>query len=173
MSIDWALVLWASEWLIRLVMLVYVPQRRSPAAARTWLLCIFLFPFAGLILYGLFGRPYLPKRRVEMQQKVSHLVRTTVPRLLAEGHLKRPEVRPEFAQAVTLAQNLGDFGILGGNSVELLADYGGTIERLVADLDAARHHAHLLYYLFADDDTGGRVAEALTRGSSAACSVAC
>ncbi|MCI0460595.1 MAG: cardiolipin synthase [Gemmataceae bacterium] len=165
MTIDWALAVWVSEWLIRVVMLVYVPQKRNPAAARTWLLCIFLFPYGGLVLYWLFGRPYLPRRRVEMQEKLSQLIRTTAPEVISKAHLTRPEVKPELAQAVTLAENLGDFGILGGNSVELLADYNSTIDRLVVDLDGARHHAHLLYYIFADDDVGGRVAEALIRAA--------
>lgn len=163
MTIDWTLAVWVGEWLIRLVMLIYVPQRRSPAAARTWLLCIFLFPYGGLFLYALFGRPSLPRRRVEMQETVSELIRTVGPQVLREVNLKRPEVKPEFDQAVTLAQNLGDFGIIGNNSVELLADYDGTIGRLVADIDAARDHVHLLYYIFAADDTGIRVADALER----------
>jgi cardiolipin synthase A/B len=161
--IDWALLLYVSEWLVRLVMLVYVPLRRSPAAARTWLLLILLFPWGGVLLYAVFGRIYLPRRRLEMQERASALTRELGPRLLSRARLTRPEVKPDFAQAVTLAEKLGDFGILGGNAVEFLADYSGTIDRLVADIDACRHHAHLLYYLFADDDTGRRVADALVR----------
>jgi cardiolipin synthase len=60
----WALVYLIFEWLLRLVMLVYVPQRRSPAAARTWLLLIFIQPVVGVFLYSLFGRPYLSRRRM-------------------------------------------------------------------------------------------------------------
>ena len=51
-----------SEWLVRLAMLVYVPQRRSPAAARTWLLLIFLLPWPGVLLYAAIGRIRLPER---------------------------------------------------------------------------------------------------------------
>src|SRR5208282_3933698 len=46
---------------------------------------------------------------------------------------------------------------------ELLADYDAAIDRLVADIDGAGHHVHLLYYIFADDETGRRVADALIR----------
>ena len=56
--ITWSEVYYASEWLIRLVMLFYVPNRRSPAAARTWLLLIFLLPWPGLILYAAIGRNF-------------------------------------------------------------------------------------------------------------------
>ena len=52
----WSEAYYLSEWAIRLVMLFYVPNKRSPAAARTWLLLIFLLPWPGLALYGIIGR---------------------------------------------------------------------------------------------------------------------
>jgi cardiolipin synthase len=163
MEVNWTLVYYLSEWLIRVVMLVYVPQRRSPAAARTWLLLIFFFPWVGLLLYALVGRIYMPRKRVEMQARVSELIKAAGAEFFNRAHLTRPQLEPRFMQAVTLAENLGDFRILGGNHVELLADYAGAIDRLIADIDAARHHVHLLYYIFADDDTGRRVVDALVR----------
>lgn len=152
----------ATDWLIRLVMLVYVPQRRSPSAARSWLLLIFIFPLPGLILYSIFGRPYLSSRRIQVQQRATHLLRTTGRRVLQE-YAARIELPEPFAQSVTLAQNLGDFGTVGGNQVELIADYQGAIDRLVADIETASQHVHLLYYIFAHDETGVRVADALAR----------
>lgn len=161
----WADLFYVSEWLIRIVMLIYVPQKRSPAAARSWLLLIFVFPWPGLALYTLIGRIYLPYSRIEMQQKVSQYIRDTGSLYLRGLGLAEPAVEPRFQQTVTLAQNLGDFNILGGNSFELLSDYQGMIERLVADIDAAREHVHLLYYIFADDEIGRRVEAALVRAA--------
>jgi cardiolipin synthase len=158
---SWATVYYLSEWVIRLGMLLYVPRRRSPAAARTWLLFIFLFPWPGLVMYTLFGRPRVPRRRIELQAKVSGLIQQT--RQWWQEHAAQPaaEVPPELSQAVSLAANLGDFGVCGHNQVELLVDYDGTIDRLVADIAAARSHVHLLYYIFGADGTGRRVADAL------------
>ena len=53
---DAGAVYYASEWIIRVVMLVYVPQQRPAAATRTWLLLIFLLPWPGVIVYALIGR---------------------------------------------------------------------------------------------------------------------
>jgi hypothetical protein len=64
-----------SDWLIRVPMLVYVPQRRTPAA-RSWLLLVFFFPWVGLLLYWAIGRPYLPRRRLELQAQVSDYIRS-------------------------------------------------------------------------------------------------
>src|SRR5207244_2704478 len=116
--LTWAELYFLSEWAVRLVMLVYVPQRRSPAAARTWLLLVFIVPWPGLVLYGLFGRAYLPRRRIADQERVSHILRAAG-RDFADAD-PPPGVPPQFAPAVTLARNLGDFGILGGNAVELI-----------------------------------------------------
>lgn len=167
MWITWGELYVLSEWIIRLVMLVYVPQKRVPAAARAWLLLIFVLPWPGLILYAILGRAYVPRKRVEQQQIIARLVRTRGYELLAPS-IATPLLPDHFRQAVTLATNLGDFPITGGNQIELLTDYDQSIRRLIDDIHSARHHVHLLYYIFADDKTGLHVIEALgqavTRG---------
>ena len=40
----WAWILFLGEWVIRLTMLVVIPFRRTPAAAKGWLLLIFFEP---------------------------------------------------------------------------------------------------------------------------------
>ena len=64
---QWSTLYLASEWAIRFIMLVYVPQHRTASAARTWLLLIFLLPWPGLLFYALFGRIRVPKARIEQQ----------------------------------------------------------------------------------------------------------
>ncbi|MBS0260435.1 MAG: cardiolipin synthase [Planctomycetes bacterium] len=145
-------------------MLFYVPHKRTPAAARSWLLLIFMFPFLGLILYSIFGRAYLPERRLKAQKFASGLIRTRGQELLGE-HNVHPSVAENFTPAVRLAETLGDFGAVGGNQLELLTDYGNSIARLIADIDNARDHVHLLYYIFANDETGRAVVEALLRAT--------
>ena len=46
-----------------------------------------------------------------------------------------------------MPETLGDFGILGGNQIELLVEYDGSVDRLVTDINAATQHVHLLYYI--------------------------
>ncbi|HWY74583.1 MAG TPA: cardiolipin synthase [Verrucomicrobiae bacterium] len=162
--IHWSLIYLVSAWLIRLVMLVYVPQRRSAAASRTWLLLIFLLPWPGLVLYALFGRIYVPKRRLERQARASREIRR-VQALVGPRSFARPELPPNLTQIVNLATKLGDFEPFGGNNVDFLTDYSGAIQRLIDDIDAARHHVHLLYYIYGNDETGHRVADALARAA--------
>jgi cardiolipin synthase len=163
--LTWATLYYAAEWAVRIVMLVYVPQRRTTAAARTWLLLIFFLPFVGLVVYWLFGRIYYPRRRIEEQVRASQYVREAQAEMRAARRMDPPALDPLPAACADLARRLGDFEAWGGNRVELLEDYRGALDRLVADIDAARNHVHLLYYIFEDDATGRRVADAVARAA--------
>jgi len=161
----WAWIFFISEWAIRLVMVVVIPFRRTPAAAKGWLLLIFFEPWIGLLLYLLIGRPDLPRWRRERLAQMPQAMAKVFERLTNHPHVFHPDVGPGLSQAVTLAENLGGLPILGGNAVELLADYDGTIARLAADIDRAEHHAHLLFYIFLDDGATAPVIEALGRAA--------
>jgi cardiolipin synthase A/B len=156
---------YVSEWVIRLIMLVYVPQRRTAAATRTWLLLIFLLPWPGLIVYAVFGRIRVPQLRREKQARASQAIRQEEAKLLTQRSALG-NVPTSYASAAKLASETADFVPFAGNRVELLDDYADWIARLIADIDDAKSHAHLLFYIFADDATGQRVADALARAEA-------
>ncbi len=160
----WSVIYLISEWVIRLVMLVYVPRQRNAAASRTWLLLIFLLPWPGLVFYALVGRIYLPKHRMDRQERASKKIRIIQEQMLSRRD-PRPSLPPNVTPLATLATRLGDFAPLNGNQVELLTGYASSLDRLVSDIDAACRHVHLLYYIYDDDATGRRVAEALARAA--------
>jgi cardiolipin synthase len=163
--IHWSVIYLFSEWVIRLTMLVYVPRQRSAAASRTWLLLIFLLPLPGIIFYALVGRIYLPKHWLERQQRASEKIRKVQDQMISTCP-PQPGLPPNLSPLAALAARLGDFKPLSGNKVELLTDYNGSINRLIADIEAAQHHVHLLYYIYSDDQTGQRVTEALARAAA-------
>ena len=163
--IDWGIVYVASEWLVRIAALFYVPQRRPPSAARAWLLLIFFLPWPGVLLYLLIGRAYMPRRRFRIQKQIFELVRHLAARSPSfEASLSRV-VSPELLPALRLADRLSEFPAVGGNRFVLLPHYDGAIDRIVADVDAAQRYVHMLFYIFENDDVGRRVADALARAA--------
>ena len=159
----WTWVFLLTEWAIRLGMLVVVPFRRTPAAAKGWLLLIFIEPWLGLVLYGLIGRATMPRWRIEQMARLPEKMAGVVRRLTVHPHVDRPELSPELSLASDLARNLGRMPPLGRNAAEVLVDYDATLDRLVADIDLARDHVHLMYYLFRVDGATIPVIEALGR----------
>ncbi|HYY29170.1 MAG TPA: cardiolipin synthase [Chthoniobacterales bacterium] len=163
--IDWSLLYLISEWAIRLVMFIYVPQRRPAEAARTWLLFIFLLPWPGLLIYWIFGRIYLPARRLQMQERASEFVRRAQAQIGALVAVE-PELPSALQSIPAFARKLGDFVPLGGNRVELLPEYSGAIDRMIGDIESAQSNVHLLFYIFLADETGRRMAEALRQAAA-------
>jgi len=162
--LTWGTAYVISEWLVRIVMLIYVPQRRSPASARAWLLLIFFLPALGLILYALIGRAYLPPRRLAQQARILELMQKMPQRVPGPDHCVAQSA-PEIAEGARLARNLGSFDVAGGNRIELLPRYQASLDRLVHDIHTARHSVHLLYYIFSDDNTGQRMADAIEQAA--------
>jgi cardiolipin synthase A/B len=153
----------ASEWIIRLVMLIVVPFRRSPDAAKGWLLAIFFMPWPALFLYWFIGRPTMPAWRAARFARIPEVLDAVRQRLAALPQMADPPLSPALQQAATLVSNLGHLSPRGGNAVHLLPDYEPAVQQLVSDIDEAQHHVHLLYYIFADDSTGQKIIDALAR----------
>ena len=142
-------------------MLAVVPLRRTPARPRNGLLLIFFEPWIGLTLYFLIGHPVASSR--EQMAKLPEAMAKVVKRLTDHPNVFHPELSPELSQAGQLVKNLGRMPVLGGNAAEILVDYDATLSRLVADIDEAKVHVHLLFYIFADDRATAPVIAALGR----------
>jgi len=152
-----------SEWTIRIAMLVVITRRRRPSSAQAWLLLIFFLPWPGFLLYLIIGQNRLPRHRLERHARLLEELRSLGRRFQHHPSILRPKLTGEARTAVALAERLGNLPILSGNDFELIPDTDAFIDRLIADIDTAEHHVHLLFYIFAPDRTGLRVTRALKR----------
>ena len=150
-------------WGIRLVMFVVVPYHRKPASAMAWLLIIFFLPIPGLILFLLIGDYRLARRRIHRHRELLQAIKSARRHSAERPHIAGPELGKELSSTFALAKSLGDYPVLGGNNFELLTEPDEVMDRIIADIDAAKRHVHMLFYIFADDKTGCRVADALAR----------
>lgn len=158
-----ALIYLLIEWVIRLAMVVFLPLRRSPEAARSWLLLFLFLPVPALVLYRFIGRARFPQwRQTRFADDLSY--RSKVAEYLAGDR----EPAGEMAQ---LAELLGGFPPCDGNAMTLHTDYDGTIAAMVAVIDGAMTSVRLQTYIFADDRTGRTIAQALARARQRGVSV--
>ncbi|MEZ5709188.1 MAG: cardiolipin synthase [Blastomonas sp.] len=156
----------ALSWIIRIGALIVVPFRRPAAEARSWLLLFFIVPVPTLIVYNLIGRPEHSKARRERARQCPDVLRRVLgwedSTRFSDDHLV-----PEQHQALAdLGHAISHMPVMPGNALELLGDYDAAIDRLVADIDSARHHVHLEFYIFAADRTGDKVMSALERAEA-------
>lgn len=166
MTWSWWFIYGVVEWLIRLGMVPVILRRRFvPATSLAWLSVIFFLPIVGLVVYLLIGSGRLSRRRVRLHRDVVARTRTESRMAGQRPHRVRPQTDPTQQPMILQAERIGGMSILGGNNVELLADHDQTMGRLIEDIDGARHHVHLLFYIFAQDEVGRRVRDALVRAA--------
>jgi cardiolipin synthase A/B len=164
---SWLLAIEILAWVMRLGMVPVILRRRlPPPTATAWLAVIFLSPWIGVPIYVLFGDARLGRRRAKRYRSLIKLTRST-PRLSQQQRdLLEPHIDPASVPVAMQADRVGGMAVLGGNSVTLHNEAGAVIDGLIADIDAAKRHVHLLFYIFADDQTGQRVADALIRAAA-------
>jgi cardiolipin synthase A/B len=162
--IDWSFLYLCSEWVIRLTMLLYVPQRRSASAARTWLLFIFLLPWPGLVIYALVGRIRVPAFRRTLQEQAAEQINKAQAQIGAQT-VAKIELPLQLQIIPQQAKRLGMFEPFDGNAFEFLRDYEGSINRLIQDIDSAGKQVHLLTYIYRTDRIGRRMTDAIKRAA--------
>lgn len=166
MDWSWLTIFHWIEWLIRLGMLLIILGRRlAPTVSLAWLCLIFFEPVVGLAVYLLIGNHRLARRRIRLHREFLRSRAGDLSEQAHKSHVTRPPLDPAQQQLVLQAECIGGMDIIGGSDMLLIDTNEQLIHRLVADLDAAIDHAHLLYYIFAPDDTGRRVADALARAA--------
>jgi cardiolipin synthase A/B len=120
----------------------------------------------GLTAYLLFGEIRLGTRRIRRYAREVDVVARAGHPDVQLRHIVEPVIEESQQVILHVAAELGGLPVLGGNTAELLAETDPVIDRLVQDIDQARHHVHLLFHIFAPDEVGGRVASALERARS-------
>lgn len=135
---------------IKVVALGVLPANRKPSTGMAWLLLILLNTAVGLIAFALFGSPRLDRRRQKRQDEAVERIRErtgTVPDVAMD-----PELPAYVHSAVALNRNLGSLPLVGGNTVELLPDYQGSIAAMTAAVESAESYVNVEFYITAWDD---------------------
>jgi len=153
----------ASEWLIRLLMVPVVLRRKHPQAALAWLAAIFFLPWVGFFFYLLIGEHRLGTRRLKAHAATVARLKKLVKRAADRAEASPPRIKSGRRDMVRLAQSLSEMPVVGGNSIELIDDSAEFVRRVVRDIDAATRTAHLLFYIYEDDEAGRSIADALIR----------
>ncbi|MFZ2997020.1 phospholipase D-like domain-containing protein [Sphingobium sp.] len=138
-------------------MIVVIPLRRPPEAARSWLLLVMFLPLPALLLYRMIGRARFPKWR-HQRFLTSAALREHVARTMLSA--------TSPSQLSRLARHLGGFPACGGNGLSFQTDYADIVAAMVKAIDGAVSSVHLQTYIFADDHTGSLFIDALGRAAA-------
>ena len=145
---------------------VILRPHREPASRIAWLVMIIALPIAGMIAYLLLGETNIGRRRTRRMKKVLD----AMPDVANASGSSAPDLQariPErYAHLFRVGRSINGFAPVGGNRGRLLSDSNASIASLVADIDAAKDHVHVIFYIWLPDGNGLKVVEAL-KGAAA------
>jgi cardiolipin synthase len=151
---------------VAVVVRILLRPHRDPAARIAWVLVVGVLPLFGLFAYLLFGEVNIGRGRVERLRAVLARVPPAPGSETSDAAKSAAEVPEMYRHLFDLGHSISGFHPVGGNSARLLPDSNATIDAMVADIDAARDHVHVLFYIWLPDNNGRKVIEALKRAAA-------
>ncbi len=137
----------------------------TPVARLAWFIIILIFPYAGVLVYWLFGEVKLGfNADSDAQQTISRL-HQYAPHVLGQANTLTEQIPTHYRAGFAYAQSVNGFYPVAGNDIQLFTDADSTLKQMIADMDTASEQIHILYYIWLDDNTGTAIAEALIRAA--------
>jgi len=145
---------------------VILRPHREPASRIAWLVMIIALPIAGMIAYLLLGETKIGRRRTRRMKKVLDAMPDVANAPGSSAPDLQARIPERYAHLFRVGRSINGFAPVGGNLGRLLSDSNASIASLVADIDAAKDHVHVIFYIWLPDGNGLKVVEAL-KGAAA------
>lgn len=163
-----AAILAALHVLVQLALSVRVLLRphREPASRIAWIVVIVAMPVLGIAAYVLLGEVNIGWRRVERMREVLARMPNVNDAVGADAESVRAELPERYVHLFRVGYSINGFSPIGGNRAQLMQDSNAAIDAMVADIDAAQDHVHLLFYIWLPDTNGCKIVEAMKRAAA-------
>ncbi|WP_373599885.1 cardiolipin synthase [Paraclostridium bifermentans] len=153
-------------------------QNRDPAKTMAWLLIFILLPGIGLLIYAVLGRN-IRKHKIFKTQKlatnikennlfknmesIEELVELEQQAIKDKKLINDNNYEGIKKKVISLLLNTGKFPFTTNNTVDLFIDGNEKFERLLKDIESAKDHIHLEYFIIKDSDIGRKLKNLLIK----------
>ena len=135
------------------VILVIVAENRNPLKTISWVIVLLFAPVIGLLVYCFLGQDNR-KLRVISRRAYKRIMKRS-----QEGRMPQDvcSVPAPYLPLVTLLTNSKQSSLLYGSEITVYTSGEEKFTDLIHELNIAKHHIHLQYYIFCDDEIGNRI----------------
>jgi cardiolipin synthase A/B len=152
--------------LIAVLVRVLLRPNREPASRMAWVIVVVTLPVIGIFTYLLFGEVNIGRRRIARMRAVTGSLSPEAEDAACDLSGIETTVPEHYQPLFKVGHSISGFSPVSGNRAELLADSDTAIDTMVTDIDAAREHVHLLFYIWLADNNGRKMVEALKRAAA-------
>jgi cardiolipin synthase len=155
---------------IFLAITVIFLERRNASSTWAWLMVLFFIPVLGFVMYLILGQKVRKRQLTKLLGENRRIIEEALEK--QSIMLERREMFPEGSEMAKyqdmMYMNLTTSYALytNNNEIEIFTDGNRKFDELLADIENAEHHIHLVYYIVRDDALGRRLMDALVRKAS-------
>ena len=145
--------LFLSLWAVAHLLLV----KREPSSTIAWLLFVTLVPFAGALLFLVFGPQRLERHAINRKKEIERMLSLAdIPAIsLASAEKDNSGVQAipsDGKEVFELARRISEYRATAGNQIELLHDPQHALQSMQNAIEKACDFIHLEYYIIASDE---------------------
>lgn len=140
---------------------------KTTSKTLAYLLLIIFLPVFGIIFYFVFGVNYRKEKfynfKLERNERLFLKMKQLVRRYHESTLRSIPDEVKEFDNTINFLFHSSHSPITEGNHVELLINGEEKFPRVFEEIEKAKDHIHLEYYIYHSDEIGTRLAELLIK----------
>lgn len=148
-------------YMITIIGLIFViiAENRNPLKTIPWVIVLLLVPGFGLIFYFCFGQD-------NRRQRI--IARKAYKRIIKHPHTGKIQadscsVYEPYKGLATLLNKTKETPLLYGSDIKIYTDGKEKFKELIEDIKNAKHHIHIQYYIFCDDEIGNTIQNILIK----------
>jgi len=150
---------------IALIIRILLRPHREPASRIAWIVVVLVIPVLGIFIYLILGETNIDRHRVDkMHEIIARLPNVNEVQGAMAVDLNIV-LQQHYGYLFEVGKSVNGFNPVGGNRAHLMADSNAAIASMVADIDAAKEHVHLIFYIWLPDNNGCKVVDALKRAA--------
>ncbi|MGM7721358.1 cardiolipin synthase [Metabacillus sp. Hm71] len=142
-------------------------ERRDASSSWAWLLVLFFIPLLGFVLYLLFGQNLSRYHMFQWEDRkklgIERLLSSQLEQIRNDTFEFRNETERDYKQLIYMHLMNNDAVLTKDNLVDVFTDGNKKFAKLLEDIEQAKDHIHLQYYIFKKDQLGKQLLEALTK----------
>jgi len=147
------------------VSLRVIKVRLPVATSLAWMILVFFLPVGGAIIYLVLGEKRLGKKFTARAHVIRGRYASWLNNLNPEIRSDLQSLTPQARSLSRLAASAVNIPALSGNRLQLLDAAEPILHSIIGDIDRARRHCHLEFYIWTEGGVADEVAAALLRAA--------
>ncbi|OFH99501.1 major cardiolipin synthase ClsA [Clostridium acetireducens DSM 10703] len=133
---------------------IIILERKKPEKTIAWLLVIIIFPPIGLLLYIFLGRNWKVNR---LNDNFSPYLKELIWKVLNKVN------KTEYIPLIKLLAKNNDSPLFVDNEIKIFKNGKEKFQHLKKELEKAKHHIHIEYFIVKDDSIGNTIKDILIK----------